>query len=418
MLEVQHLIESQTYSWYSQQIGWFLISLSSPNLQATGTSSRESVSKRHSPAPASRKLANIVTHLTQWSLQPSSIPTYTRAWKLFTQFHSFIFHTAQFTLPIYPATLHVFFSTRHITFDITNGTYKPYRKPNNEPLYINRLSNHQPSIIRQLPSSINKRINKLSCNQETFNEAAPLYNDALKRSNFDTTLMYEPTNQDNRINSQRRNRQRNVIWYNPPYSRNVRTNAGRDFLELIDKHFQPSHKLHKLFNRHTVRVSYSWTENMKSFIRKHNNHTLTKNTTQNHTTNKEPRKCNCRRPDECPVAGNCSAKSLVYQAKVTTTDNGETKKYIGVTSNNEIVLLYSNNTSRAPNLRAYPVYTFELLLRSNSTTWRYRQEDSQEAINSNVIAWWRSVLWYSSRKFWGWNKDITKADRCKGKRQP
>ena len=24
-----------------------------------------------------------------------------------------------------------------ITFDLTNGTYKPYRKPNDEPLYIN-----------------------------------------------------------------------------------------------------------------------------------------------------------------------------------------------------------------------------------------------------------------------------------------
>ena len=161
-----------------------------------------------------------------------------------------------------------------ITFDLTNGTYKPYRKPNDEPLYINRLSNHPPSIIRQLPSSINKRINKLSCNQETFNEAAPLYNGALKRSNFDTTLTYEPTNQDdNRINSQRRNRQRNVIWYNPPYSRNVRTNVGRDFLQLIDKHFPPSHKLHKLFNRHIVRVSYSCTENMKSvFVNTTNTH--------------------------------------------------------------------------------------------------------------------------------------------------
>ena len=32
-----------------------------------------------------------------------------------------------------------------ITFDITNGTYGPYRKPNVEPLCINRLSNHQSS---------------------------------------------------------------------------------------------------------------------------------------------------------------------------------------------------------------------------------------------------------------------------------
>ena len=33
---------------------------------------------------------------------------------------------------------------------------------NNDPLYINRYSNHSPSIIRQIPTSINKRIALLS----------------------------------------------------------------------------------------------------------------------------------------------------------------------------------------------------------------------------------------------------------------
>ena len=100
-----------------------------------------------------------------------------------------------------------------ITFDQTNGTYGPYRKPNDEPLYINRLSNHPPSIIRQLPSSINKRINKLSCDKETFDTAAPLYSDALNRSNFDAKLIHESTveYEDNRSNSQRRNRRRNEV---------------------------------------------------------------------------------------------------------------------------------------------------------------------------------------------------------------
>ena len=58
-----------------------------------------------------------------------------------------------------------------ITFDLTNDTNGPYRKPNDEPLYINRLSNHPPSIIRELPLSINKRINKLSCDKETSDTA-------------------------------------------------------------------------------------------------------------------------------------------------------------------------------------------------------------------------------------------------------
>ena len=39
-----------------------------------------------------------------------------------------------------------------------NGKYYPYRKPNNRPLYINRLSNHPPSILKHLPAAIGRRL--------------------------------------------------------------------------------------------------------------------------------------------------------------------------------------------------------------------------------------------------------------------
>ena len=39
-----------------------------------------------------------------------------------------------------------------VTFDLTNGTYKPYRKPNDKPLYINRSSNHPSPILRRTSS--------------------------------------------------------------------------------------------------------------------------------------------------------------------------------------------------------------------------------------------------------------------------
>ena len=67
-----------------------------------------------------------------------------------------------------------------ITFDLSNGTYKPYRKPNDEPLYINRHSNHPPPIIRELSISVNKRINHYHATKKIFYNAAPLYNHALK----------------------------------------------------------------------------------------------------------------------------------------------------------------------------------------------------------------------------------------------
>ena len=45
------------------------------------------------------------------------------------------------------------------------------------------------------------------------------------------------------------NEQRKIIWYNPPFSRNVETNIGQIFLRLIQKHFLKSHNFHYIFNK-------------------------------------------------------------------------------------------------------------------------------------------------------------------------
>ena len=50
-----------------------------------------------------------------------------------------------------------------VMLDLESGKFSPYRKPNNEPLYINAKSNHPPSIISKLPKMINRRISDLSC---------------------------------------------------------------------------------------------------------------------------------------------------------------------------------------------------------------------------------------------------------------
>ena len=105
-----------------------------------------------------------------------------------------------------------------VTFDLTKASYYPYRKPNNQPLYINTKSNHPPNIIKQLPASINRRISNNSCNEHEFDKAKPIYDTALKDSGYTDTLTYISNKQQTRP---RRNRQRNIIWYNPPFSKNV-----------------------------------------------------------------------------------------------------------------------------------------------------------------------------------------------------
>ena len=56
-----------------------------------------------------------------------------------------------------------------LALDLDKNIYKPYRKPNNSPIYINKNPNHPPNILKQLPKSIAKRISETSSNEEICN---------------------------------------------------------------------------------------------------------------------------------------------------------------------------------------------------------------------------------------------------------
>ena len=67
-----------------------------------------------------------------------------------------------------------------VTLNLLNNTYKSFSKPNNEINYIHKESNHPPSIIKQIPFSIESRVSSLSSNEKIFNESTPIYQEALK----------------------------------------------------------------------------------------------------------------------------------------------------------------------------------------------------------------------------------------------
>ena len=131
------------------------------------------------------------------------------------------------------------------------------------------------------------------------------YEDALKKSGYNVDLKYT-----NNKSEKRKTRKRNIIWFNPPFSKSVSTNVAKTFLQLITKHFPRSHKLHKIFNRNTVKVSYSYMTNMLKIIKGHNKKVTSKPCDQ------RP-KCNCRKKAECPIEGNCLANDVVYKCDVT-----------------------------------------------------------------------------------------------------
>ena len=76
-----------------------------------------------------------------------------------------------------------------VTLNLTTGKYYPFRKPANDPLYINAKSNHPPSTILQIPASRSTRISDLSCEQDEFDiKSLQLYNNALKSSGYNEQI--------------------------------------------------------------------------------------------------------------------------------------------------------------------------------------------------------------------------------------
>ena len=270
----------------------------------------------------------------------------------------------------------------------------PYRKPNNTPLYIHSESNHPPSITKQLPSMTNRLIIILSCNENKFNKAKPLYESALKNSWFIYSMKFEAP-----VENTRWNRNRKVIWFNPPFGLNGKTNIDKVFLKLVRKHFPRSHNFNKIFNLKTIEISYSSMPNIKNLIKQHDSkilnndqdHFLVVITTAqlhstksklrfctdskpawgvleicyganlwqwsrleirrkrlssvNHTTNTihhhHYRSCNCRVKESCPLNGKCLQQCIVYKAVVIT--NTTYNEYYG-TSATEFKSRYNNDT--------------------------------------------------------------------------
>ena len=151
-----------------------------------------------------------------------------------------------------------------VTFDLRTGTCYRYRKVNNDLLYIHKQSKHPTSITKQIPAMISERTSNILCDKECFDKAAPDYNNALKNSSFNENMKFTPRP------PKRRKRSRKIMWFNPTFSSNVKTNIGKVFLRLLYKDFPKHHKYYKLLNRNNVKISYSCIQNMARVIQNHN----------------------------------------------------------------------------------------------------------------------------------------------------
>ena len=176
-----------------------------------------------------------------------------------------------------------------VTLNLNDGTYCPFHKPNEETTYSCRIRT-SPANYQKIPRSIEKRLSRLSSTKEILENSKDCYEQRLRQCRYNEKLNYR---EENKIN--KKSRKRNILWFNLPHSKLVKTNIGKIFLRLINKHFLPTHKYRKIFNRNTIKISYSCMPNIKSKISTHNYKILNKPVNQN------AQKCNYINKNNCPL---------------------------------------------------------------------------------------------------------------------
>ena len=205
--------------------------------------------------------------------------------------------------------------------ELDTEIFRPFAKPNTVPLYIHCQSNHPPSVIKNIPAAINRRLSSISCNEAVFNAAAPAYQEALNKSGYKQVLKFDTGAATQKEKS--RNRKRRISWFNPPYNINTKTNIGSKFLNLIDSSFPPGHPLKQICNRNTIKLSYRCTPNMSSVISARNAKLLADPPAPVVKT------CSCPRGYVCPLGGICLTEGIIYKSTVTQ-DNEKTNSYIAL----------------------------------------------------------------------------------------
>ena len=100
-----------------------------------------------------------------------------------------------------------------------------------------------------------------------------------------------------------------IMWFNPPYSNHVKSIVGKQFL-----------RSDKIFNKNTLKASYSCMRNMSSISTKQKKKIL--------AGNEKQYECNCSNKNESPLENQRLTARVIYEADVITL-NTSRKFYIG-----------------------------------------------------------------------------------------
>ena len=102
---------------------------------------------------------------------------------------------------------------------------------------------------------------------------------------------------------------------------NVETNIGKTFLKLVKKHFPCNNSFHNIFNKNTIKISYSCMRNISSLIASHNKSIL--------CPKAKEYGCNCRNKESCPLQNQCLTPKAIYEATVVNNSDDVKQVYFG-----------------------------------------------------------------------------------------
>ena len=223
----------------------------------------------------------------------------------------------------------------------------------------------------------------LSSSKEIFEETVPYYEQYLSNCWYKENLNYRNPTSPNLIT--KRKRQRNILRFNTTYSKAVKTRIGKLFLQLIKNHFPKEHKFHKIFNRNTLKLSYSCMPNIKTKIKAHNRVIL-----QN-SPSKNTKRCNCQQKENCPMNGDCLKESLVYYATISCNDkNYKLKLYKGSCKTN-FKKSYSNHK------KSFNVSFYRHDTKLSTEYWNLRMKQLNPQISWKIKGVYKSYNTTSNR---------------------
>ena len=150
----------------------------------------------------------------------------------------------------------------------------------------------------------------------------------------------------------------------------------KTFLQLLSKNFPKDHEMHKVFNKNTLKISYTFMNNISSILSTHNKGILNPKQTSFG--------CSRRNKDHCPFDGECLTPNIIYPGDITT-DNDH-KFYYG-TSEATFKKRHSNHTR-----------DFKHVKYQHATELAKHIKDMWQLKNNNF---YYSIKWWIASKVYG-----------------